>query len=112
MDGRREWGRHRSESAAEGGSDAGDVEVKCRRTVLWTRSGWRRLEERLDDRIPGGHPIVVLTYDYWKTRFSGDPSIVGKTLLIDNRSMTVVGFRNPVSTASNSATLPNSLSPS
>jgi len=48
-----------------------------------------------DDRNPGGHPIVVLTYDYWKTRFSGDPSIVGKTLLIDNRSMTVVGVSQP-----------------
>src|SRR4029077_5646891 len=44
-----------------------------------------------DDRNPGGHPIVVLRYDYWKTRFSSDPSIVGKTLLVDNQSMTVVG---------------------
>ena len=44
-----------------------------------------------DDRNPSGHPLVVLTYDFWKTRFSGDPSIVGKTLLIDNRNMTVIG---------------------
>jgi len=44
-----------------------------------------------DDRNPGGHPIVVLSYDYWKTRFSSDPSVIGKTMLVDNQSMTVVG---------------------
>ena len=27
-----------------------------------------------DDRTPSGHPLVVLSYDYWKTRFAGCPS--------------------------------------
>jgi predicted permease len=44
-----------------------------------------------DDRIPGGHPVVVLGHDYWKTGFSSDPAIVGKTLIINNHNMTVVG---------------------
>src|SRR5207302_8171028 len=29
-----------------------------------------------DDRVPNGHPLVVLSYAYWKTRFAGDPCIV------------------------------------
>jgi predicted permease len=44
-----------------------------------------------DDVIPSGHPYVVLNYSFWKTRFSSDPQIVGKTLSLNNYKMTVVG---------------------
>ena len=44
-----------------------------------------------DDRVPSGHPFLVLSYNYWKTRFAGDPAIVGKTLTLNNYNMTVVG---------------------
>ena len=33
-----------------------------------------------DNRIPGGHAIVVLSYDAWQTRFGEDPSIVGSAI--------------------------------
>src|SRR5215831_15042509 len=29
-----------------------------------------------DDRVYQGHPVVVLSYDYWANRFAGDPKIV------------------------------------
>ena len=44
-----------------------------------------------DDVVPNGHPFVVLNYAFWKTRFAADPQIVGKTLIINNYKMTVVG---------------------
>ncbi len=44
-----------------------------------------------DDRIYQGHPVVVLGYDYWTTRFAQDPSVIGKRILINNYPMTVVG---------------------
>ena len=44
-----------------------------------------------DDRLPSGHPYVVLNYDYWKTRFASDPEILGKELTVNNYKMTVVG---------------------
>ena len=44
-----------------------------------------------DDRVPSGHPLLVLSYDFWKTRFAGDPAIVGKDLMLNNYKMTVVG---------------------
>jgi predicted permease len=44
-----------------------------------------------DDRVYGGHPVVVLSYDYWQTRFSGDPKAVGKKILVNNYPMTIVG---------------------
>lgn len=36
-------------------------------------------------------PVVVLGYSYWKTRFAGDPSIVGKTVAYDGHPVTVIG---------------------
>jgi predicted permease len=44
-----------------------------------------------DDKTPGGHPVAVLSYDYWKTRFAGDPGIIGKTVVVNNYSMTIIG---------------------
>ena len=48
-----------------------------------------------DDRLPDGHPVVVLSYDYWKRRFGGDPQIIGKTLLVNNYQMAVIGVAQP-----------------
>jgi predicted permease len=44
-----------------------------------------------DDRVPNGHPFVVLNHAFWKSRFASDPQIVGKPLIINNYKMTVVG---------------------
>ncbi len=44
-----------------------------------------------DDRVPDGHPQVMLSYDFWKQRFGGDPQIVGKTMLVNNHQMTIIG---------------------
>jgi putative ABC transport system permease protein len=44
-----------------------------------------------DDRVPNGAPYVVLSYDFWKSRFAGDTAIVGKSLILNNYKMTVVG---------------------
>jgi predicted permease len=44
-----------------------------------------------DDRIPGAHPLAMLSYAYWQSRFAGDPSIVGKTLTVNGHNFTIVG---------------------
>ena len=44
-----------------------------------------------DDVTPSGHPFVVLNYNYWKSRFAGDPQTVGTTILLNNYKMTIVG---------------------
>ena len=44
-----------------------------------------------DDRIPGGHPVAMLSYSFWQTRFSSDRSIVGKTIVANGYAMTVIG---------------------
>ena len=44
-----------------------------------------------DDRVPGGHPVVVLSHAYWTRHFARDRSILNQSLLINNVEMTVVG---------------------
>jgi predicted permease len=44
-----------------------------------------------DDQIYQGHPVAVLSYGYWSARFARDPAIVGRTILINNYPMTIVG---------------------
>jgi predicted permease len=39
----------------------------------------------------GGAPFVVLSYSLWKTKFAGDPAIVGKSIEMARHSVTVIG---------------------
>lgn len=44
-----------------------------------------------DDKIKGGHPVVVLSHSYWVSRFNADPGVVGTTIRVNDYPMTVVG---------------------
>ena len=44
-----------------------------------------------DDDRPQAMETAVLTYSFWKRRYSGDPEIVGKIIFLDARPYTVVG---------------------
>ena len=37
-----------------------------------------------DDQVYRGHPVVVLSYDYWVTRFARDPDVIGRKILVNN----------------------------
>ncbi|MBA0085785.1 MAG: ABC transporter permease, partial [Acidobacteria bacterium Pan2503] len=50
-----------------------------------------RLFTAEDDRVPTGEPYAVLSYAFWKSRFAGDPAVVGKRLILNNYEVTVVG---------------------
>jgi predicted permease len=49
-----------------------------------------RLIQPEDDKVRGGHPVMVLSYTGWQ-RFGGDPSIVGAKLQVNGRDFTVLG---------------------
>src|SRR5271163_4355754 len=44
-----------------------------------------------EETRPDAQPYVVLGYSLWKTRYAGDPQIVGKTIEIARHPVTVIG---------------------
>ncbi len=44
-----------------------------------------------DDLYQGGHPLAVLSYGYWRARFGADRGIVGKQIVVNGRSLTIIG---------------------
>ena len=48
-----------------------------------------------DDERAGAAPVVVLGYDVWIGRFDSDPSVVGRTIKLDQAHHTVVGVMPP-----------------
>jgi len=59
--------------------------------VLGVEAALGRLFTAEEDRTVNGAPLAVLSYDHWKTRFGGDPSIVGREILVNDRKLSVVG---------------------
>jgi predicted permease len=47
--------------------------------------------ERGEDSGRNAHPVVVISYRLWQTRFKSDPEIIGKTQRFDNVVLTVIG---------------------
>jgi putative ABC transport system permease protein len=43
-----------------------------------------------EDRV-GHDQVAIITYGLWQRRFGGDPAIVGKNILLDEKPFTVVG---------------------
>ncbi|HVO82294.1 MAG TPA: ABC transporter permease [Terriglobales bacterium] len=44
---------------------------------------------------PGGRDVAVVTDGFWHSHFGGDPGLIGKTLTLDGRNVTVVGILPP-----------------
>jgi predicted permease len=53
-----------------------------------------RLLSRVDT-TPGSPATVLLNYSYWQRRFGGDPSIVGRTIVVDSRPRVITGVMPP-----------------
>jgi predicted permease len=50
-----------------------------------------RLFSAQDDRVPGGHPVAVISHDYWQRRFHTDPHILGQRLRVGETVYSIIG---------------------
>ncbi len=48
-----------------------------------------------DEDKEGRGQVVVLSYDFWRSRFAGDPNTVRQTITLNDRPYTVVGVMPP-----------------
>ena len=53
-----------------------------------------RLIDPQDDR-PDAPAVLVLDYEYWQSRFGGDPSILGESVSLNQQPFTVIGVLPP-----------------
>jgi putative ABC transport system permease protein len=76
-----------------GQADSEDVEIVSGNAfdVLGLKPSLGRLLHQTDDTQKNANPVLVLSYEYWKTRFAADPSIAGQTVLINGHPFTVLG---------------------
>jgi predicted permease len=59
--------------------------------VLGVRVALGRTFTPDEDRTPGTQPAVVISYRLWQRRFGADPSLIGKTIRLNQLDFTVIG---------------------
>ncbi|HEY6157418.1 MAG TPA: ABC transporter permease [Gemmatimonadales bacterium] len=48
-----------------------------------------------EEDLPGAARVAALSYDFWQSRFGGDPHVLGRALTLDTASYTIVGVLPP-----------------
>jgi putative ABC transport system permease protein len=59
--------------------------------VLGLKPAVGRLFHASDETAKNANPVVVLTYDYWRTRFGASREVIGQPLMINGHPFTIVG---------------------
>jgi predicted permease len=59
--------------------------------VLELQPALGRLLDSNDDQLVGESRVVVLSYDYWSSRFGLDPTILNRQVIVNGQRLTVVG---------------------
>jgi putative ABC transport system permease protein len=59
--------------------------------ILGVRPALGRLFGPDDDRDIGANFVAVLSHDYWQADLGGDPAVLNKSIIINGKSMTIVG---------------------
>jgi predicted permease len=44
-----------------------------------------------EGEVLGSNPEVVLSYDYWKKKFNGDPNVIGRPVTVNGHETTIIG---------------------
>src|SRR5436309_4838299 len=80
--------------------DAGGQEERVRAqwvsgnafSLLGTQPALGRLLSGADDLRPGDHPVAVLSHAFWRRRFGGSPSVLGRWLTLQEKQYQIVGW--------------------
>ena len=63
--------------------------------VLGVRAAQGRTFRADEAENPGSEPAVVIGHALWQRRFNADPALVGRTITLNGRQLTVIGIAPP-----------------
>ena len=63
--------------------------------VLGVRAQLGRTLQMADESAPGRPSVAVISHGLWRRDYAADPDIIGKTLEINNKVLTIVGVTEP-----------------
>ena len=61
-------------------------------TELGTRALYGRMLNPASDDSPSAPPVAVISYRLWQSRFAGDPTVIGRTIRLNRKPVTIVGI--------------------
>ncbi|MGC2745531.1 MAG: ABC transporter permease [Candidatus Angelobacter sp.] len=64
-------------------------------SVLGVNALYGRVITPEDDSAAGAHPVMVVSYGFWKNKLGENSNVVGQTLRINNYPFTVIGIAPP-----------------
>ena len=69
----------------------------CRATTFRCWACKRLLDDSSprDDLFQASHPVAVLSYGVWRTRFAGDPGVINTKIVLNGFPITIIGVSPP-----------------
>lgn len=57
---------------------------------------WRgRVLDATEGELANQSPVAVISHDYWTTRFHQDPAVIGKSIVVNNVQVEIIGVTPP-----------------
>ena len=76
------------------GAEAEDVEGRFESadflSVIGLHPALGRTFSKEEEQV-GGAPVALLNFHFWQRHFSGDPGVLGETIILNNHAVTIVG---------------------
>lgn len=63
--------------------------------VLGVTAQRGRMFSQDEDVVPRRNPVAVISHSLWQRRFNSDPELIGKTVTLNEQSLTVIGIAPP-----------------
>jgi predicted permease len=60
-------------------------------SVLGVPAAAGRVFDGSEDQSIGGSPVATISHGYWTRRFHNDPSVIGKSIVVDDNRITIIG---------------------
>jgi predicted permease len=97
LDGLASWGRVSLTIAADGPGVQvyGNMVSGNYFDVLGVRPALGRFFAPEEDRVPGAHPVLVVSHAFWRSSLGGSPAAPGRTVFVSGVPFTLIGITPP-----------------